>query len=175
VALFVVVPLFAVAYALFLPNGPACGDAGRLAVDPVTGVAVNCDGSEYGVEVVDFFAIGLDEYTSCAACHGDGGGGGVGPAFVDGALLATFPSGQCEAHVEWVRLGTAGWPEPTYGATAQPVGGVGIMPAFGAQLTEDELRAVVLYERVAFGGESLDAALADCGLAEPAAEDETGE
>ena len=39
------------------------------------------------------------------------------------------------------------------------------MPGFGT-LTETELRAVVLYERVAFGGEDLAAAEADCGLME---------
>jgi mono/diheme cytochrome c family protein len=42
------------------------------------------------------------------------------------------------------------------------------MPAFGSTLTEEQLRAVVLYERVQFGGEDLDVALADCGLAEEA-------
>ena len=31
--------------------------------------------------------------------------------------------------------------------------------------TEEELRAVVLYERVRFGGQDLDASLIDCGLA----------
>lgn len=165
VALFIVVPLFAVGYALFLPNGPACGDSGRLAVDPVTGLAVNCDGSEYGVETTDYFAIGESTFATCAACHGAGGGGGGNfPAFTGGALLSTFPTGQCSDHVEWVRVGTAGWPEPTYGATNKPVGGSGaVMPAFG-NLTEEQLRSVVLYERVAFGGEDLATALADCGL-----------
>jgi mono/diheme cytochrome c family protein len=165
VTLFVLVPLFAVGYALFLPNGPACGDSGRLAVDPVTGLAVNCDGSEYGSEATDFFAIGESTYATCAACHGAGGGGGGNfPAFTGGALLSTFPTGQCSDQVEWVRLGTAGWPEATYGATDKPVGGSGaVMPAFG-NLTEEQLRSVVLYERVAFGGEDLATALTDCGL-----------
>jgi len=167
-AVFVIVPAFAVMYALFLPNGPSCGDAGRLAVDPVTGVAVNCDGSEYGVEVVDFFAVGQEVYAQCSSCHGaNGGGGGNFPAFVDGALLTVFPEGACENHVEWVRVGTAGWPDPTYGANAKPVGGSGaVMPGFGSAISEEELRAVVLYERVRFGGLALDATLADCGLAE---------
>lgn len=172
VALFVLVPLFAVGYALYLPNGPACGDAGRLAVDPVTGLAQNCDGSEYGTDVVDYFAIGEATYASCAACHGAGGaGGGNFPAFTGGVLLATFPPGQCSDQVEWVRLGSSGWPEPTYGATAKPVGGSGaLMPAFG-NLSEEQLRAVVLYERVAFGGEDLAAALVDCGLGGEAVDD----
>ncbi|MCJ7726209.1 MAG: cytochrome c [Acidimicrobiia bacterium] len=168
VAAFIIIPTIAVLYALFLPNGPNCGDAGSLAVDPITGTAVNCDLTPYGVEVIDYYAIGGAEFTACAACHGENGGGaGNFPAFVGGSLLTTFPEGQCEAQVEWVSLGTTGWPDPTYGANDKPVGGSGaVMPAFGTTLTDEELRAVVLYERVRFGGQALDAALADCGLAE---------
>ncbi len=168
VALFVVVPAFAIAYALFFPNGPSCGDAGRLAIDPVSGVAVGCDGSPYGLSLTDFFSIGRAEYTTCAACHGEGGAGaGNFPGFTGGALLQTFPAGQCQQQVDWVTLGTAGWPEPTYGATAKPVGGSGaVMPGFEGALSEEGIRAVVLYERVQFGGQPLDEALADCGLAE---------
>jgi hypothetical protein len=168
VALFFIVPAFAIAYALFLPNGPNCGDAGRLAVDPVTGVAVGCDGNPYGVSLTDFFSVGRAEYVTCAACHGEGGAGaGNFPAFTGGELLTTFPSGECESQVQWVALGTAGWPDPTYGANAKPVGGSGaVMPGFGGALSDEEIRAVVLYERVLFGGQPLDEALADCGLEE---------
>jgi mono/diheme cytochrome c family protein len=171
--LFVVGPALAIIYAAFLPNGPNCGDAGQLAVDPVTGVAVECDGSAYGEVTVDYLAMGAQLYEAwgCAGCHGAGGGGGSGPAFTGGALLETFPEGQCDQHTEWIRLGTPGWPDPTYGANDKPVGGFGIMPGFGSNLTDDELAAVALYERVQFGGESLDAALTDCGLDE----DEAGE
>jgi hypothetical protein len=84
-ALFVVVPLFGLAYLAFLPNGPSCGDAGRLAVDPVSGEMVNCDGSAIGGEVeVDYYALGEVVYgrNSCIACHGPGGAGaGNFPAF----------------------------------------------------------------------------------------------
>jgi mono/diheme cytochrome c family protein len=153
-----------VAYVLVSPNGPDCGTAGQLDIDPATGLAVNCDGSEYGSSVVDFFSQGAAIYAQCTACHGSGGEGGVGPAFAGGAVLATFPAGQCVDHVEWVTLGTSGFPEPTYGATNKPVGGVGVMPAFGNALTPQELRAVVLYERVAFGGEPVEEAQIDCGL-----------
>ena len=166
-ALFVAVPLFALAYAGFLPNGPNCGDAGQLAVDPVTGVAVNCDGSEFGAEELDFFAIGADVYgVRCAVCHGANGGGVASfPPFVDGALAATFPEGSCVDHQQWVTLGSDGWPDLTYGATDKPVGGAGVlMPAFGNQLSEQELAAVVLYERVQFAGFDLEATKADCGL-----------
>lgn len=164
--LFLVVPAFAIAYALFFPNGPNCGDAGRLAVDPVSGIAAQCDGSPYGASFVDFFARGRAEYGTCAACHGEGGAGaGNFPAFTGGSLLRTFPPGQCDAQVQWVTLGTAGWPDPTYGATGKPVGGSGAqMPGFGGALSDEEIRSVVLYERVQFGGQVLEEAMADCGL-----------
>ena len=166
VALFIIVPVFAIAYALFLPNGPNCGDGGRLAVDPVTGLAVNCDGSEYGVEVIDFFSIGEDTYASCTSCHGaSGGGSGNFPAFTEGALLATFPTGQCSSQVEWIGLGTRGWPDATYGDTEKMVGGSGaVMPSFGGVLTDIELQAVAFYERVTFGNEDFETAFTDCGL-----------
>ena len=165
-ALFVAVPLFSLAYLAFLPNGPACGDAGLLAVDPVSGEMINCDGTAIGGEgETDYFALGEQLYTSraCTGCHGPGGAGAVGPAFTGGALLATFPEGSCSIQQEWIRLGTAGWPEPTYGATNKPVRGTGVdMPAFGTQLSADQIAAVALYERVAFGGQDLEAAKADC-------------
>ena len=168
VAAFIIIPTIAVLYALFLPNGPNCGDAGNLAVDPITGVAVNCDLTPYGIEVVDFFAVGQTEYQACAACHGENGGGaGNFPAFVGGSLLETFPEGQCQVQVDWVAVGTTGWPDATYGANDTAVGGSGaVMPAFGSTLSDEELRAVVLYERVRFGGQDLESALVDCGLAE---------
>ena len=164
-AAFVIIPLLAVAYILITPNGPDCGVAGQLRIDEVTGLAVNCDGSDYGSSSVDFLAIGSGQYSGCVACHGANGEGGVGPAFNGGAVLATFPTGSCSDHIEWIRLGTAGWPDDTYGATNKPVGGGGNMPAF-PNLTDEQLAAVALYERVQFGGEALEVAEADCGLAE---------
>lgn len=175
-ALFVAVPLFALTYLAFLPNGPSCGDAGLLAVDPVSGEMVNCDGTAIGGEdEVDYFALGQEMYgrNSCIVCHGEGGGGVANfPAFTGGALLTTFPEGQCSIQQEWIRLGTAQWPDPTYGANGKPVGGSGaVMPSFGAQLSDEQIAAVALYERVAFGGQELEAAKADCvGTDEPATE-----
>jgi hypothetical protein len=167
-ALFVVIPAFALGYALFLPNGPNCGDAASLAVDPVTGLAVNCDGSEFGSELVDLFTLGSETYqgAGCVACHGPSGGGvATFPAFTGGGLLATFPEGSCSVQLDWISLATGGWPEATYGATAKPVGGSGMMPGFAAALSPQEIAAVAIYERVAFGGQDLDSALADCGEA----------
>jgi len=165
VAAFLLIPLLAVAYIMVSPNGPDCGSGGQLGVDPATGEAVNCDGSEYGVVSVDHFAAGGALYQQCVACHSDNGSGGVGPAFTSGAILVTFPAGSCSDHVAWVSAGTSGWPESTYGATDKPVGGVGLMPAFDTSLTEEQIAQVALYERVAFGGQDLADAEADCGLA----------
>lgn len=164
-AAFVIIPTIAFFYLLIAPDGPDCGVSGQLAIDPVTGVAENCDGTEYGVDVVNFFAQGEELYElRCAACHGSDGGGGAGQVLSGGAVLASFPTGQCLDHIAWVELATANWPDPTYGALAKPVGGFGQMPGFEGVLTPEEIASVVLYERVAFGGEALPDAEADCGL-----------
>lgn len=175
-ASFIILPTFALLYAVVLPNGPACGDGGVLAVDEVTGEAVGCDGNPYGEESFDYLAAGEATFVTCAACHGaDGGGTGTFPALAGGAVLETFPPGSCSDHVTWVTVGTLGWTDATgrdtYGATDKPLGGGGQMPAFGASLDEDSLRAVVLFERVTFGGEDLTEALTDCGLATGGAAD----
>jgi|GEM_PF-374102 len=177
-AAFVIIPILAVVYILVSPNGPDCGVAGQLRVDEATGLAVNCDGSDFGSSSIDFLAIGSGIYSQCAACHGADGGGGVGPAFNGGAVLATFPSGSCSNHVEWVALGSANFPEATYGATNKPVGGIGVMPGYEGSLTPEEIAAVSLYERVQFGGQPIEEAEVDCGLVVPEGEegaDETTE
>ena len=172
-ASFVILPLIAIMYALFSPSGPSCGEGAVLAIDPVTGEAVNCDGSAYGVDQVDYSDIGRSVYVAnCAACHGAGGAGSaLFPALTGGAVLTVFPQGDCQTHVDWVALATLGWPDATYGATAKPVGGSGgVMPSFGETLTDTELRSVVLYERAAFGGQPAAEAAVDCGLLTPEGE-----
>ena len=169
-AAFVLIPLLAVGYILMSPNGPDCGSGGQLAVDSVTGIAMNCDGSAYGETVVDHLDAGGSVYQQCVACHNADGSGGVGPAFTGGAVLATFPSGACLDHAEWISVGTAGWPDPTYGANEKTVGAIGLMPAFGGSLTEEQIAEVALYERVQFGGQDLAEAETDCGLADEGVE-----
>ena len=77
---------------------------------------------------------------SCQACHGRRGRGGVGPALADGAVIEQFPDRA--DHAEIVRKGTgAGKP---YGTTGKGTAG---MPAWDRVLSEEEIEAVVSYER----------------------------
>lgn len=174
-AVLVVVPLFA----LFALGGSAtgeCGEATELRVDVVTGNIVNCDGSEFTGQAVgggggtDFIALGADVYSgaataaaNCAGCHGvDGQGSAAFPALT--GVMNTF--GSCVDHIEWVRLGSTGWEAQfgnTYGDTNKTVAGG--MPGHSA-LTEEQLAAVVAFERVRFGGAETESVLVDCGLVE---------
>jgi len=175
-AAFVVLPLVGLLYLLQLSGGPDCGNSGLLAVDRATGEVVNCDGSTFegrgapGGGPTDFLARGqalyADAQVACNGCHGTNGEGGVGPAFAGGAVLATFPT--CADHVQWVQLGSSGW-QAEVGAEygAQGTLSKGGMPNFGDSLSDEDLRSVVTFERVRFGGASLDDTLADCGLVIP--------
>jgi cytochrome c oxidase subunit 2 len=68
---------------------------------------------------------------SCAACHGPNGEGGVGPAMKAGAVT----TGAMDQHLDVVVNGVPG--------TA--------MQAFGGQLNDIEMAAVITYERNAWG------------------------
>jgi cytochrome c553 len=97
----------------------------------------------------------------CAACHGNAGQGGVGPALA--AVVEDFPS--CDDHIEWVTLGSDGWTAAhgdTYGATVKPVRGG--MPGFARTLSAEEIAAVAAYERHRHGGADLEVVLEDCGV-----------
>lgn len=173
---FVILPLAGLLYLLQFSAGPDCGSSGLLAVDRATGEVVNCDGTPFegrgapGGGPADFLARGqalyADAQVACSGCHGNNGEGGVGPAFTGGAVLATFPA--CPDHVRWVQLGSAGWQAevgPDYGAPG--ILSKGGMPDYGDSLSDEDLRSVVLFERVRFGGADLAETLADCGLIIP--------
>ena len=49
------------------------------------------------------------------------------------------------------------------------------MPGFQGKLTEDELYAVVVFERVVFGGGNTEEVLSDCGLLETEEDEVTTE
>lgn len=81
---------------------------------------------------------------NCASCHGaSGDGAGGAPAFVDGAVVQTWPDWR--DHVMWVKLGDANWPGSTYGAQNKPK--TTGMPSFGGQLSDQEIAQIVLHER----------------------------
>ena len=180
---FIIIPLFILIGLISSSNTQECGERGMLNVDRKSQEAVNCDGSPYegrgvaATNTVNYIALGQEVYAgaaACAGCHGGGGGGGVGPAFTGGALYTTFPT--CADHTKWIQLGSAGWQAevgPTYGA--EDTVSIGGMPGFQGKLTEDELYAVVVFERVVFGGGNTEEVLSDCGLLETEEDEVTTE
>lgn len=98
----------------------------------------------------------------CASCHGGGGAGGVGRPLSEGEVVKTFPN--IEQMIEFVKLGSAGFDGKPYGDPDRESGahiggsfGSAKMPAFNDSLTDEELFAVVRYERETLGGEKLEA------------------
>lgn len=102
--------------------------------------------------------IGAEIYSSCASCHGAEGGGGVGYAFSGGAVLETFP--HIEDQIRYVFYGTEGYNAAGVEIYGNPdreggphvTGNLGVMPAFGGQLTQYEIVSVVCHERYTLGG-----------------------
>jgi mono/diheme cytochrome c family protein len=180
---FIIIPLFILVGLISASNTQECGERGMLNIDRKSQQAVNCDGSPYegrgvaSTNTINYIAVGQEVYAgaaACAGCHGGGGGGGVGPAFTGGALYTTFPT--CADHAKWIQLGSAGWQAevgPTYGA--EDTVSIGGMPGFQGKLTEEELYAVVVFERVVFGGGNTEEVLIDCGLIETEEEEVTTE
>ena len=180
---FIIIPLFILVGLISSSNTQECGERGMLNIDRKSQQAVNCDGSPYegrgvaSTNTINYIALGQEVYAgaaACAGCHGGGGGGGVGPAFTGGALYTTFPT--CADHAKWIQLGSAGWQAevgPTYGA--EDTVSIGGMPGFQGKLTEDELYAVVVFERVVFGGGNTEDVLTDCGLIETEEDEVTTE
>ena len=122
-----------------------------LALLPVWAVVYANSMQEPPLGENDPIARGGELYASnCASCHGATGGGATGPAMNNGAVLETWP--KAADHVEWVEVGSTGWPGDTYGAQKKPKSGAN-MPGFEGQLEEDEILLIVRYEREVFGGE----------------------
>lgn len=93
----------------------------------------------------DPLVLGAEIYRSagCSGCHGGGGEGGVGPKLNEGATVTAFPDEQ--DHIDWVKSGSGPLVGQVYNATGRVAAGG--MPGFGSQLSEEEIEAVVLYER----------------------------
>jgi mono/diheme cytochrome c family protein len=101
-----------------------------------------------------------DTYATCATCHGKTGEGGAGPALA--TVRETFPD--CEDQVRWISLGSNRWKQevgPSYGAGGTPVEGA--MPSF-ENLGDTAIRRVAMYERVRFGGGTIEDERLACGL-----------
>ncbi|MEX0699027.1 MAG: cytochrome c [Acidimicrobiia bacterium] len=174
-AFLVIIPLFGL-FQLASATDNECGLGTELLPDRVTGELVNCDGSPFQGRGPagggsDFIALGAELYPgapACAGCHGRAGEGGTGPPL--GGVLATFSS--CLDHIEWVSKGTSGFQaegRTTYGDLGTPVGATSaLMPSFAAQLSPEQIAAVVAFERVRFGGASPEETLEACGLVTPA-------
>lgn len=86
-------------------------------------------------------ASGEEIFTQmCAACHGASGAGGSAPAMQGGSTVAQFPN--VEDHEAFVKSGST--PGQPYGTSGSGTGG---MPAWGGTLTDEQISAVVEYER----------------------------
>jgi mono/diheme cytochrome c family protein len=95
--------------------------------------------------------LGEEVYGKCSTCHGaDGGGNGSIPALTSVGDTFSDPTD----HAKWVFLGSTGWSNEvgdTYGDGNTPIGSGG-MPAWGADLTPEELLSVIAYERGELSG-----------------------
>ncbi len=110
----------------------------------------------------------------CAQCHGPTGGGGAGPAMKP--VNEVFPN--FDEHVAWVN-NVANKASGPFGINGNEGKGAtpGLMPAFEGTLTPEEIRAVVIFERVTFGGaspDSIPAAAAAVGAPGPPGEGAAG-
>ena len=177
---FMIIPVFILIGMINTSGAQECGVNGILDVDRKSQQTVNCDGSPFegkgvaSTNTVNYVAVGQQVYSgaaACAGCHGANGGGGVGPSFIGGALYTTFPT--CSDHAKWIQLGSAGW-QAEVGAAygAEDTISIGGMPGFQGKLTEEELMAVVVFERVVFGGGNTEEVLIDCGLLETEEDEE---
>ncbi len=88
----------------------------------------------------------------CGGCHGANGEGASGPALNN--VVKVFPDAKDQ--IAWVKDVAAATSGP-YGASGSgnegKGAGAGAMPAFGGQLSDDEIEQVVDFERKQFGGE----------------------
>ena len=94
----------------------------------------------------------------CSACHGVGGGGGLGYQLSDGEVLQTFP--EAIDMMVHVARGSSAITGEVYGAeradgNRRISGQRGNMPAQLNALSVEELELVIYHERVNLGGEDI--------------------
>jgi len=137
------------------PEGEIMCEDGHLPAeqgDKITAAAQKLvDDGTYGTLGQALFNLELSSGAySCARCHTggwsyddphqSGGGAGLGPNLTGGSEARQFPD--ADTHVEFVETGSENGKK--YGEQGQ---GSGRMPSFGQLLTEDQIRAIVEYER----------------------------
>lgn len=121
-----------------------------LAILPFWGILyVGAFGDRTHEEALTGAALGAQVYRAqgCSSCHGASGEGGVGPKLSGGEAALTFP--EEPDHAEWIKTGSAPFRGQPYGAEDREGGqriATGGMPGFPT-LSEEEIAAVVLYER----------------------------
>lgn len=135
-------------------EGEIICDEGRLPTaesDEVTAAAqAAVDAGTYATLGEALFSLELASGGfSCARCHTEGwsyddpqepGGGAMGPNLTGGSEVRQFPVAQ--DHVDFIGSGSENGER--YGQQGQ---GSGRMPGFGQLLTEEQIRAIVEYER----------------------------
>lgn len=104
--------------------------------------------------------IGAVIYNQCSSCHAVNGQGGAGRPLWQGEVLATFP--RIEDMLNFVYAGSQAYVSAEIesfgdpnreGGAHEPLAYNGApMPAFGGQLTEYEILAVVCHERYTLAG-----------------------
>ncbi len=105
---------------------------------------------------------GATVYNQCSSCHGGGGEGGVGYAFLNGSVVTTFP--HIEDQLRWVTFGSEAYVaagveipgDPNRDGGAHIAGATGVMPSARAALglTDVQILAVVCHERYDLAGAS---------------------
>lgn len=96
---------------------------------------------------VTWLSLGESTFSTagCSTCHGAQGQGGVGPALAN--VHSTFPD--IKDQISWVETGSKPFQGKVYGkGTRVATGG---MPAFKGAISDNQIKAVVCYERVTFG------------------------
>lgn len=115
--------------------------AAEAVVDAIVPAAVAAEPSAKTWTKDELMTQGEEAHKVCVACHGAEGKGmpGVFPAIAGSAIAA----GPIDDHIKIVMYGKAGTP----------------MAAFAGQLSDEELAAVITYQRNAFGNDAGDVVL----------------
>ena len=98
----------------------------------------------------------------CWLSRRGGGGSGGWSTFHGSAVI--YHLLQHADHTKWIQLGSAGWQAEVDLPMVLKIQYLLVECKGQGKLTEDELYAVVVFERVVFGGGNTEEALSDCGL-----------